>query len=87
MLEIEHIMFDERISDLLVRPRNEHLIVIRGLFGQAGRKVDGTFQVHAFPVGLQQNAQLLGTAEGECRNENFTYGGIFHGRTTQRLDF
>ncbi len=59
VLELEHVSLHEGAADLLVRPRDEHLVVVVGLLGQAGAEVDGHFQVHALPVSLQENAQLL----------------------------
>ena len=41
MLEVEHVPLDERLPDLLVGPRDEHLVVVVGALGQPRGKVDG----------------------------------------------
>lgn len=71
MFEIEHVSFDERLLDLLTRPRDKELIVVVGLFGETEREVDGILELHALPIGLEQNAELLGAAECEDGYEHF----------------
>ena len=70
MLEVKHVPFDECLADLLVGPCDEHFVVVVGAFGEAGAEVDWDFDVHAFPVGLEKDAEFLGAAEGEDRNQN-----------------
>jgi hypothetical protein len=59
VFEVEHVSLYECLPDLLVGPRDEHLVVVVRLLGQSDAEVDGHAEVHPFPVGLQQNAQLL----------------------------
>ena len=52
VLELEHVPLDERLSNLLVGPGDEHLVVVVGLLRQPGAEVDGHLQVHALPIRL-----------------------------------
>ena len=59
MLELEHVPLHEGLSNLLVGPGDEHLVVVVGLLRQPGAEVDGHLQVHPLPVRLQEDAELL----------------------------
>lgn len=51
VLKLKHVPLDEGLTDLLVGPGYEELIVVVGLLCQARGEVNGGLQVHAFPVG------------------------------------
>ena len=59
MLELEHVPLHESLPDFLVRPRDEHLVVVVGLLSQAGAEVDRDLEVHALPIRLQEDTQFL----------------------------
>ena len=75
VLEFEHVALDESVFDLLIGPRDEHLIEIVGLFCQAQREVNGRREIHALPIGLQQDAEFLGTAESEDGDQHWKKAG------------
>jgi hypothetical protein len=56
--------------DLFVGPVNEKLVVVGGLFREAGREVDGHCQVHSLPVGFQQYAKLLRSSQSKHWDEH-----------------
>ena len=59
VLEVKHVPLDEGLSDLLVGPSDEHLVVVVRLLCQAHAEVDRNSQVHSLPVGFEQDAKLL----------------------------
>ena len=71
MLELEHVPLHEGLPDLLVGPGDEHLVVVVGLLGEAGAEVDRDLEVHALPVGFQQDAKFLISKEvcNHCTSE------------------
>lgn len=52
VLEVEHVALYERLTDLLVGPGDEHLIVVVGLFREPNGEVNRIFEIHPFPVSL-----------------------------------
>ena len=65
MLEIEHILFDEGRFDFFVGPVDEESIVEVGFLCEAATEVDGILEVCPVPIGLEQDAQFLCSAERE----------------------
>ena len=84
--EVEHVPLDKRLPDLLVCPGDEHLVVVVRLLRHAGTAVQcteymctepvispevyRTLEVHPLPVGLEEDAELLGAAQGEHWDED-----------------
>lgn len=57
------------LLDLLIRPMNEEFVIVVRLLGHASREVNGNVaQIHALPVSVEENAQLLRTSEGKHWN-------------------
>lgn len=72
VLELEHIALYEGLADLLVGPRDEHLVVAVGLLGHADGEVNGGLDIHTLPVRFEEDAQLLGSTQGEDGDQHFT---------------
>lgn len=71
VLEIKHVTLNECLLDLLTGPRDEQLVVVVGLLRQAQREIDGIVELHSFPISLQENAELLSSAQGKYWDQDF----------------
>ena len=61
VFEIEQVPLDKGVSDFLIGPRYEQLVVVVCFLGQPCGEVDGYLDVHAVPKRLKKDAQLLGS--------------------------
>ena len=70
VFELEHVAFDESVFDLLVRPSDEHLIKVVGLFRQSQSEIYRRLEIHPLPIGFEENAEFLGAAQSKNRDQH-----------------
>lgn len=51
MLKFKHVSLYERLSNLLIGPRDEEFVIVIRLLRQPGGEVDRSLQVHSLPDG------------------------------------
>ena len=80
VLKVEHVSIDKSLSNLLVGPRDEHLVKVCRLLREASTEVDGTLEVHPVPVSLEEDTELLGPAEGKHGDQHLAalVDGVVH---------
>jgi hypothetical protein len=62
MAKIKHVPFDECFLYFFVCPVDKELVVEISLFSQSTTEVDRVLKTSSIPVGLQQDAKLLGAS-------------------------
>lgn len=50
VFEFKHVPLHKRFPDFLISPGDEELVIMIGLLRQSRGKINGSLQVHSFPV-------------------------------------
>ena len=72
MAKIEHVSLDKGLLDFFVCPIDEELVVKVRLLSETTTEVDWVLQTCSLPIGLQQDAQFLRSAQRKHGNQHFT---------------